>query len=1141
MALSFVYGPAGAGKSTYVQNLLIKESAEHSKENFFLIVPDQFTMQTQADIVNRHPDGGILNVDVLSFSRLAYRIFEETGKPRETILDDTGKSLVLRHVATKVAKDMPYIGKNLDKTGYIHEVKSSISEFMQYSISPKDLEHMSGKTGSDLLKGKLNDLAVIYSAFMEYNRGRYITGEEQLDILCSKLDLSDAIKGSTVVFDGFTGFTPVQERVILKLLELCKDVYITLTISAPEELSEVGSEEKLFYLSRTTANRLISKAKEQKTERGEDILVEPGESSRFGHSAELTHLEKNLFRYPLVPYTEKCQNIASFAGENVRTEVDEVCLRILKLIREEGYAYRDIAIVSGSLEAYGDLFERRFNELGIPCFVDRTRGIVLNPFTEYLKSALNIIINNYSYDSVFHFLRTGFTDFEIGEIDRFDNYVRSLNIRGKSAYHKPFLKAQRDRMNNKADKERALLEIEVFEAFRVKLVEILAPLEKKCDTASDFVINLYEFIKNSNSYEKLQNMADEFDEAGDTLRYSEYSRVYKLIMELLDTVYGLLGDTPMALDEFYKVFDAGISEISVGSIPANVDRIVVGDIERTRLKEVKALFFTGINDGYIPKSSSRAGILSDMDRDFFKAQSVDLAPTPREEAYRQKLYLYMNMCKPSEKLVLSYSGADRDGKGLKPAYLIGTIGKLFPTLEVENIYDVPDAKRITSVNDCLRQYGVIARKAAINTATETEKELAATYARVLEATDAGRLFDMINDAAFYEYSATPLSRDIVKLIYGTVINSSITRMEKFAGCAYAHFLKYGMLLKDAATDEFNAADLGTIYHGVLDKFAQKLADNHLSWGDFSSEDGEAFLDEVVEEYVLEYGQGMLTDDARRNYTIKKISRVMKRTIDTLQFQVKRGNFVPSEHEIRFSRGYELADGTRLSLNGAVDRVDLYEKDGEIFVKIMDFKSSKKDINITNVYFGLEQQLEVYMSEIIAMEQKKHPGKKVHPAALLYYTLDNPVIEVTPGTAEEKIKKEIRKKLAMTGIVDADESVLVALDNMYRDESLVAPIKEIKADKDLPKSMLTIDEINNLLNYTDRMVLRIGNRIMEGDISCSPFINDKKDSCKYCSYSGVCRFEDNIDGYASRDEGKLTDEAAKENVCGGDSNGDYLFS
>lgn len=1130
MALSFIYGPAGAGKSTYVQNFLIEESIREPKRNYFLIVPDQFTMQTQADVVKRHSAGGILNVDVLSFSRLAYRIFEETGKPEIPILDDTGKSLVLRHVAQNVSDAMPYMGKNLNKTGYIHEIKSSISEFMQYGISVKDLENISTKGGHGLFEGKIKDLSVIYDAFRKFNEGRFITGEEQLDILCEKLLWSNAIKDSVVVFDGFTGFTPVQERVIYRLIDLCRDVYITLTISGTEKLSETGSPEKLFYLSRTTANRLISNIDASK--RGRDVEI--NSVGRFAGAEELDFLEKNLFRYPHEIYKNDCKNISLFKGENIRTEVDEVCVKILNLIRDEGYAYRDIAVVTGSLENYKDIFERRFKELGIPYFIDSTKGIVLNPFTEFIKSALSIIINNYSYDSVFHFLRSGFTDFEAGEIDRFDNYVRSLNIRGKAAYHKEFVKIQRDRFKDDRTDDSAILEVEKFNGLRQRLVDIMSTLERHSKTASDYVHNLYDFIKANNSYDKLRAFEEEFAINNDVARAVEYGQIYRLIMNLMDTIVSLVGDVEMGIDEFYKIFDSGISEISVGTIPANVDRIVVGDIERTRLKEVKALFFTGINDGNIPKSAGNTGILSEADREIFKGNGMELAPSPRDEMYRQKLYLYMNMCKPSNRLFLSYSGTDRDGKGLKAAYLIGVIKNLFPGLVGTDVYDRPDAEHITSLEDSYRHYASCVRKIALGIADEGERKLAEALYSVYKNSDNG-FYNTLTDSAFREYVAAPLAGEIVDMIYGSIIQSSITRMEQFAGCAYAHFLKYGMELKSQADYDFNYADLGTIYHEVLDRFAAKLDENHLNWTDFSDEEGEKFIEEIVSDWVCTYSQGMFKDSARSEYTITKITRIMKRTIDTLRFQMQRGKFTGRAHEINFSSEYRLNNDKLLKLTGKVDRVDLYEKDGNVYVKIMDYKSGSRDVNITNVYFGLEQQMEVYMSQIIRNEAKFHPGKSVYPAAMLYYKLDNPIVE---DGEDSDVRDNIYKKLKMTGVVAASDEVLRAIDDEYDTKSMVAPIK--KLDDKISKTMLSGEEFQNMLDYSERMVLRIGNRVVDGDISISPFKGSKKNACEFCEYSGICRYDESVPGYNSRTDQNISDEKVREIVCGGSEDGDYLF-
>jgi ATP-dependent helicase/nuclease subunit B len=1134
MALTFIYGAAGSGKSSYVQELLIKQSEADSSRNFFLIVPDQFSMQAQADIVARSGSEGILNIDVLSFSRLAYRIFEETGKPKETVLDDTGKSLVLRHVASRVADDMPYIGKNLNKTGYIHEIKSSISEFMQYGVGVKDLESIKDKGRGNLFSGKISDLKVIYDAFLKFNEGRYITGEEQLDLLIKKLEFSNIVKDAVFVFDGFTGFTPVQERVILKLLEIAKEVYITLTISEPESLFDNGGPEKLFHLSEDAACRLINLSS-GKVSRGEDVDLNAKNPvpHRFKQSPALSHLERNLFRYPYKTFDEPTSEIEMFAAESIRAEVDTICVRILDLIRERGYAYRDIAVVCGSLDNYSDILKRRFEELNIPAFIDKTRGIRLNPFTEFLKSAMKIVTGNYAYDAVFHFLRTGFTEFTAEEVDRFDNYVKSLNIRGKSAYHKDFTHIQRGMKN----KDRALLDVAGYNDLRIRLIEKLSCLEKPAKTAKDYVDNLYEFIKNNDSYERLRSMEDAFEAEGDPVKAREYGQVYRLIMDLLDTIVSLVGDIEMSLDDFYKIFDAGVTEITVGTVPQTVDRIVVGDIERTRLTEVKVLFFAGVNEGNIPKDTRRNGILSELDREVFKESGYELAASSRDEMYKQKLYLYLNMCKPTDKLILSYSGSDREGKSLKPSYLCGIMKHMYPKVAVSYERDVPEVSRITSLKDSYRHFAGLLRKLSSGNADEGERNLTKALYSVYKEADGDDLYKTLTDAAFYEYVATPLSREIIDKIYGQIITSSVSRMELFAKCAYAHFLRYGMELKVTADADFNAIDLGNVYHGVLDLFAHKLTLNNITWQALTDDDTERLLDESIEEYVSDYEQGMLKDDARREYTIVKIKRIMKRTIDTLKFQINRGKFTPSGHEVQFRREIEIDDATRLVLCGKVDRVDLYGDGENIYVRIVDYKSSNHDVDISNVYFGLEQQLEVYMREILLNEQKKHPGMNVVPSALLYYKLDNPIVDFD----SKDVEKEIRKNLSMKGVLLAEEENLKLNDESVMEESLVVPAK-IKKDgiDNTAKSMLSMPEIESLLNYTDRMVKRIGKKVFDGDISVSPFATDKYEACTQCEYCSVCPYDEKTDGFEARSDKGFSPEELRQNVCGGGEDGDYVF-
>lgn len=1087
-------------------------------------MPDQFTMQTQADIVRDHPKGGILNIDVLSFERLCYRVFSETGEPGTPILDDTGKSLVIRRVASLVKDDMPYIGANLSKIGYVHEVKSQISEFMQYGVSVRDVERLA-ESSSGLLAGKLSDLAKIYKAFMEFNRDRFITGEEKLDILCDKMPGADFLKGAFVAFDGFTGFTPIQERVILRLLELGCEVYITLTLSAPEGLNDPGHEEKLFYLPRSTCLKLKTKAKDLGAEVLPDLWVSGEGTGRFAHSPEFSHLERNLFRYPFSEYRGEPSDITISACDSIASEVSLVSLKISELVREKGLEYRDIAVIVGDLESYAGTFETRMREASIPFFIDRTRSIVLNPFTEYLKSAIKIVIDNYSYDSVFHYLRSGFTDIDRADIDRFDRYIRSLNIRGRAAYGKPFTRLQKG-MRDKEEAERLL---PLMEGIRERLISDLSVLESSAETAGEHVRNLYGFLKKNDSFNRLERMRESFEKEGDPEKAGEYGQIYRLIMQLLDTVDSIIGSEKMDLEEFYRVFEAGIAEIRVGNIPGAIDRVVIGDIERTRLNRVKALFFVGVNDGNIPRASDKTGFLSSAEKEKLEEKGFELSPTPRQAMYTQRLYLYMNLLKPDRYLFLSYAGTDTAGHAMFPSYLTGVLLKIFPDLKVSVNSAKISEEMLLNPEDSRRYYAELSRGYAEGVLTEHEKSVARALNSIYKDLSDAKAED-ITDAAFASYTSKPLSREIVRLLYSEVLKASVSRMELYAGCAYAYFLQYGMQLKENEDYDFKSADLGNIYHGVLDVFAGELEKQGLSWGDPETDRVHELVKKAVRDYCGTYEQGMLKGDAKSEYTVSKIEKMMIRTVDTLRFQLSYGKFRVSKHEYSFNRELELNDG-KLLLNGKVDRIDLCERDGRIYVKIVDYKSGGHELDLTDVYYGLNEQLIVYMKEALKLIERDNPGKEVVPSAMFYYLIDNPMVSESQLKEGETPESNILNKLRPSGIMESSPENLDNLSGQFEGSSPVIPVR-LKKDgslyDDSAKNTATAEEIRHMTEYTESLIKRMASEIQSGNIEASPFVSeDGKDSCEYCRFHGICRFDEHFPGFRTRTGDKTPEEMRME--------------
>lgn len=611
MSLRFYFGPSGSGKSHRIYEEIMQRAAQEPGRNFLIIVPDQFTMQTQKDLVMRSDRGGILNIDVLSFGRLSHRILEEVGTKEMPVLDDTGKSLVLQKIAADLKEQLPAMGSLLHKQGYIHEVKSAISEFMQYGISTQDMDKLiasAEKRGA--LAMKLRDLKTLYRGFQDYIRDHFITTEETLDVLRRSLVKSKILPDSVVVFDGFTGFTPIQNRLIQELMRVCEETIVTVTIGEEEDPYQMDGEQKLFHLSKKTVADLVKLAAEAEVTRGEDVFVKGG-PNRFTEASALCYLEQNLFHYQYEPYTEKQCEIHMFEALSPREEVHQTALYIRKLIREEGLTYRDIAVVIGDLEGYASYVETEFGQLEIPCFLDRTRGIVLNPMIEYIKSALQLYIRDFSYDTVFHFLRSGMADISREEIDELENYVIRTGARGYRTYSRLFTRRTEEMQqgSGQEDTERAEETLERLNRIRQQFadtVEILhmAPREK----AGEYVDHLYDFLEQNQVQQKLLNYQQQFEQEGDLAKAREYAQIYRLVMDLLDQIYELLGEEEISLQEFADILEAGFGEITVGTIPQNVDRIVVGDMERTRLKQVKVLFFLGVMMETFRKMPPRAAL-----------------------------------------------------------------------------------------------------------------------------------------------------------------------------------------------------------------------------------------------------------------------------------------------------------------------------------------------------------------------------------------------------------------------------------------------------------------------------------------------------------------------------------------------------
>lgn len=1105
MALQLILGGSGSGKSEFLYNDVIEKSIKQPDKNFIIIVPEQYTMETQKKIVNMHPNKGILNIDVVSFERFAFKIFEETGGQNRQVLDDTGKNLIIRRVLESCKKDMAYFGSSINKVGFVSELKSVISEMLQYNIGPDRLKEICDQSKDNrALSAKLFDIGLVYSAFKEYMSKNYITSEEILDVLCSYLNKSDMVNNSEIVFDGFTGFTPVQYKVIRLLLNKAADIQISITIDRREKVNVFEGMQNLFFMSKEFVAKLIKICDEEHIEVKPHIYLGGDINYRFVNegvkTTDLGFLEKNIFRFGREKYPGEPENIKIYRALSPKEEVQFVVSEILKLTRLRGYRYKDIAIVVGDMESYAKI-TAKFLELNeIPYFLDNKRKVTSSSFVELIRSALEIIEKNYTYDSILRYLKTGMADIDKNDIDVLDNYCIAMGIRGHKAWHNKWTK-QSLRGKKKYD-------LDYLNELRQRIVDNMSPLEECVDNhktsvkVRDMVLALYKFITGLNCFEKINEISMR-SEAG-----KEYEQLYKKVMQLLDKIVELLGDEVLSISEFNKIIDSGFDEIKVGLIPPTNDCVVIGDIERTRLDNVRVLFFMGVNDTIVPKKNENRSVLSETDRSFLENIDIELSPSVKKKAFVQKFYLYLIMTKASGKLYISYSAKNAGGDTLLPSYLIRNIRNLFPKL------------RINENKDVLNQF---------------------TFIKIPKAQIQWNEENYIN----------ALSANTVLDLYGREVSGSITSFEKFAACRFAFFLQYGLKLSERDEYKFAVNDFGTILHAVLEDVTGKLIDNKKSISLLSGQERSRLVKESVLKIAQDYGNTILKDSSRNEYMIDKMIKLADRTVWNIGKQLESGLFKPDAYEINFLvDAKEVKGDKRLSMVGKIDRIDICEDDENVYVNVIDYKTGKSDFELLKTYYGLKLQLITYMKAAVNIEKLRHPGKRVIPAGILYYNIDNPIIEADDIVSDssdgdddstEKIESRIREALRMKGVVNDNISIIKMMDDT-EGKSLSYPVS-FKKDGQIASTgskVMSTEKFNMLEGYIDKKTVDMSEKIFEGKIDANPYEFGNVTSCTYCPYSAVCGFSPDLKANEYRHMKKFSDEDIWENIRNGvDENGKQL--
>lgn len=1158
MGLKIIYGRAGTGKSTFCINQIKKKINNSPTNKLILLVPEQFTFQTENKVLNAIGERYVLNAEVLSFKRLAHNVFNECGGATRTIMGDAGKSMLIFKVLEDLGDNMTVFKNASRQKGFIDIASKTITEFKKYNVNNEVLDLTINEIEDENLKMKMEELKDVFNEFNSRLHEGYVDEEDQLLLLNEKLDGCSLYDGAEIWIDEFSSFTPNQLSVIGKLLKRAKSVNITLSI---DEVNLPKGESDLFVATKNTEKRLMNLIQEEGIAFNGYINLNEDIPYRFKENKELAHIERQLYAYPFKQYRGKNNSLRLYRANNNYDEIEFVAKDILRLVREKQYRFKDISVICRDVDNYEKVVSAIFSEYEIPYYIDKKIDIASNPLIVFINSAVDIISKNWTYESMFKYLKTGlikeFRGIEGAEfIDELENYVLAYGIKGKKwmeewiNYSSSILKEEDISEENKQRLER-------LNDIRETIVTPLDEFNKQCKgkkTLKEFATILYEFLDSKlDIMDTIDKYVEYFKENDMAIEAKEYSEVRDIFIDVLEQAVDVLGNEVMDLNEFMKVLNIGLSQYEMGLIPVALDQVNIGDITRIKSRGTKALYIIGVNDGVLPSASKEEGILSDNDREILLEKGISLASDTRTKIFEEQFLVYTAFTIAEEYLVVTYPLADFEGKSQRPSIIVHRLKKILPNVkeESEGFKLVNDKyEKISAKIPTLNELMIAIRKNYDG--AEIEDYWKYVYDWYLREPKWKERIEYVRKGLEYTNLENNISKEKAKKLYEdnkNKISLSVSRLERYAQCPFAYYIQYGLKAKDRKIYEFTAPDLGSFMHEILDEFTNEIKEKDLKWSDLSKENCRNIINSLVDNQVKNNKSSILNSSKRYSYFTDRFKRILTKSVMVISEQMKRSDFEIYKNELAFgfskdvnSIKLDLPSGESFYLNGRIDRVDKLNLEGETYLRIIDYKTGSKKFDLNKFYNGLQMQLLVYLDALINNSENIVENQAM-PGAILYFRIDDPILKSKGDLTEEEIKSEVLKELKLEGLLLDDVKVVKAMDNTLEPgtHSLIIPANMKKAgDLGKNKALITMEQFELLRKYVNEKMVEICQNMIEGKIDIEPCKENKNIVCDYCNYSHICQFDSSLEDNRYKVIPKKKDEEIWKSInekVGGEVNGD----
>lgn len=1094
--IKFYVGRSGVGKSYQMLKEIKKEIEQGKNDKLFLIVPEQYTLQGEMDLINKMGLPGLLDFEVISFNRLISRVIETLGGLQTTSINTLGKTMLLRKIFNDHHDELTVFAKAHRQYGFLEEVSETIAELKRANITSELLTDSATKVEKNpLIKGKLEDLSLVFQAYQDGLEGKYTDDEDRINYVLEVLSLWSDMQGAHVWIDGFSGFTAQEYQLINKMSTVSDKVTIALTT----ELSELCSDADIFGNTRGAFQTIKRNAEEA------GIPFEIKELTEFKRSKEILHLERNFFAFPYDKYDAAVEAIQLHSVNDKKEELEWIATELVELVFKQGYQWKDMMVVVADVEQKAPLIHRLFKHYQIPYFVDMKRDVLNNSFIRLVQNSMQSVLTYFKQKEVLEVLKSGFMPLPLAQLNELETYVLKRGIKGRRWF-------QYD------DLDPGYL--------GHYLSKVMTPLQrlyegsKKAKTVQDFSKLLLAYLEDLKVIQRIEEIIIDAENNDQHELALEYTQIWNKFIEVIDQLVEIGGVETITLKEFIQLLDAGFSEMELGVIPPKENLVTIGSINRSKSHEVKAIFLSGLNDGEVPKIREEYGLLSNDDKGYLLSEGFEIKSTVdfrnREEVYN----LYQILSKPTDKIYFSYCRQDSDGKALRPSLYVSKLHQVFPTLKENKNQLTEDPTRLLQCGESI----------LVNKATEQLKSMIEGKAISKDWLDAlawlknkpsDVVVEQVINAYYYTNQPSPLFRELAVSLYELPLATSTSKLERYVECPFAYFVRYGLNPRERKLHEVKLPDIGLVFHEALEKFGKKLQEDSLDFRTIEEDEISRIVVEVVDSFIADYGYNVFAANNANKYLVEKIKRVVKRAAWAIIRQLKRGQFEPRAFEVEFSNSLKedtvppivvtTKEGDKILLEGRIDRVDILDGDEKKYVKIIDYKSSSKSYGLSDVYHGLQMQLMIYMDAVLENSQYFREDA-LEPCGAFYFKIDDPIVEGDMDGA--LLEEEIFKKLKLEGIAVADADVLKQLDESLETtgQSSIVSV-QLNDDDSFKKTSKVVEaeDFYEIIKHVKVKISEIGSAILGGHIEIEPINTGTRKACEYCPYKGLCQFDQKICG------------------------------